>query len=264
MNSAYCGTLIFGASFLGIGLALETDNCIVVESSGIFGAEFINTYRICKKVPVSVKTNSGKVFYSELKNRALINDEGEIYQAPAIYIMSMFLRNKSVDIRLMTEVIKIEKEDELFRITLYHVNGFEIVKAKRIIDTTTLGKGHKKAQMPGLKKSLNVIIHNPSNTSIDNLFFNKASGMFTYSLDVPLNLTRYEAIQKLCSMESVFKSNNMKISSIAPDFSYTLPEISGICSGIEIEKNFSWHPSAVHANIVAAFDEGAALGGMIA
>ena len=257
---ARCDTLIFGASFLGIGAALAANNCIVAESGGIFGAEFVNTYKVTGNTPIAPKTGLGRTFLAELKNRKLASEDGCIYQAPAVYVMSKFLKEKPVDIRFMTELIKIEKNNGLFKVTVYHAKGFETITAGRLIDTTTLGRGHKKILSVNLKKSLNAVIHNPLGNSIENLYHNELSGLFIYSLEVPINASRYEAAEKLLSMENVFKKNEMKITSIAPEFSYAMPAIGELRSMEKIEENFSWHPSAGYANLAAAFDEGVSIG----
>jgi len=265
METEYSNTIILGASFLGIGCALVLDGCIVIESSGIFGAEFLNTYKVNNPGHVSVKTKPGIAFLDELRTRKLVSENGQIYQAPAIYVLSKFLKEKHIDIRLMTEVIKIEKEGKIYRLTLYNINGFKTVNTKRIIDTTSLGKGHTKAQMMMNQKYINAIIHNPTNSSMEGLSYNNASGMYTYSLAVPFNSSRFDAIEKLCSLEDIFRKKNMKISSIAPDFFYTMPESGELCTagpgfGKKIDDDFYWHPSIGQANLVAAFDEGCSLG----
>ena len=251
----YFDTLILGATFLGLGVALSKNNCAVIESGGLFGAEFVNSYKVNKPEHITVKTPVGTSFLTDLRKRGLVYEDLEIYQAPAVYVLSKFLKEKPVDIRLMTEVISIKKEAGSYDLTLYNMKGFNHIKAKRLIDTTALGKGHKTSQKAGIKKSLNAVIHNPSLGNMEGLFYNKASELYTYTLAVPMEVSRRQAIEKYFAMENDFLAKGMKISSVAPEFSYAMPEVSE-----KIDDDFLWYPSAARKNLAAAFDEGVCLG----
>jgi hypothetical protein len=255
MGKPYSDTLVLGASFLGIGAALTVDDCVVIESGGLFGAEFVNSYKVNNPEKISLKSGLGMAFFADLKKRSLVYDDSEVYQAPAVYVLSQFLKEKALDIRLMTDVIKIEKADGLFCLTLHNMKGFDQIKTKKIIDTTTLGKGHKKAGNTSMSKCLNAIIYNPSGSELPGLSYNRARDLYTYSLPVDSSCSRHDAIEKLCAMEKQFLDKDMKISSIAPEFSYSMYLISE-----KIEHGFLWYPSAARANLVAAFEDGVVLG----
>jgi hypothetical protein len=247
-------TAVLGATFLGFGIALNSENCVILENGGVFGPEFINSYKICPPVKIVPKTEPGKEFLRELEKRKIVSASGEIYQAPAVYAMSVFLRERPPDILLMTELIEIEKKGGLYRLRVYHAKGFETITVKKIIDTAAFPKKADRVVPAGTRKSLNAVIHNPDANSMDRLSFNSASGLYTYSLPVSPEKTRYEAIEELCGLEAAFKSGNMRISSIAPEFSYCLRPVNKV-----VEENFVWNPSIAYVNPVEAFDEGVLL-----
>jgi hypothetical protein len=247
---------ILGATFMGCGAALNSENRVIIESGGVFGPEFINNYKICPPVKITPKTKTGKEFLRQLEGRNIVSPLGDIYPVPAVYSMSVFLREKPVDILFMTEVMEITKRDGVYHIRIYHARGFEAIAAKKIIDTNTFTKKANTAFMPGIKKNLNAVIHNPAGNSMDRLNYNSASRLYTYSLPVPFEKTRHEAIEELCGLESVFKGRDMRISSIAPEFAYDIPSTHRV-----IDENFAWNPSAAYTNPAEAFDEGVLLAG---
>jgi hypothetical protein len=247
-------TIIIGASFLGLGAAMGLENCAVIERGGLFGAEFVNSYKVSLPGQIIVKTKPGIAFLKDLRARGLVDEEGEIYQAPAVYVLSRFLKEKPVNIRLMTEIINLEKQGNWYQLTLYHSRGFERIRAKRVIDTGVPGWTPGRSLPTGSEKFLNAIIVNPGGNSMAGLSRNQISGLWTYSLPAALYMERHEAVEKLCALEHTFQKNNMRIASIAPEFAYTLDPAAE-----EIDAGFWWRPSAAWANLISAFDEGAAL-----
>ena len=251
MSQKYYDTAVFGATFLGLGAALGMENVVVIEKGGLFGAEFVNSYKVCAPKVVEPKTELGKEFLEDLKKRGLVSEEGEIYPAPAVYVLSSYLKEKPFDILLMTEVTGGKKVDNYYEIKVYHSSGFEIIYAKHILDTTTLGISHTNAQKHELQKQLNVIVYNPDRNVLDGLSFNSQNGLYTYTLPVSPDIDRYEAVESLCGMEKLFLEKNLQISSIASDFSYTMEPCRE-----KIEERFVWIPSTAYANLIEAFDEG--------
>ena len=251
MAQRYYDTAVFGTTFLGLGAALQMENVVVIEKGGLFGAEFVNSYKVCAPKIVEPKTELGKAFLEDLKRRGLVSEAGEIYPAPAVYVVSSYLKKKSVDILLMTEVTNIKKVDGYYEIMVYHSNGFETIYAKRILDTTTLGIGHDTADKYEKQKQLNAIVYNPDGCELEGLSFNKQNGLYTYTLPVDLETNRYDAVEMLCSMEKEFVTKNIRISGIASDFSYTMEPCRKY-----VGEQFVWKPSTAYENLAEAFDIG--------
>ena len=65
---------------------------MVIEKGGLFGAEFVNSYKVCESKIINPKTELGELFAQNLKRRGLISEVGEIYPAPAVYVLSSYLR----------------------------------------------------------------------------------------------------------------------------------------------------------------------------
>ena len=255
MAQKYYDTAVFGTTFLGMGAALQMENVVVIEKGGLFGAEFVNSYKVCIPKVVVPKTKQGRTFLEDLKRRGLVSEAGEIYPAPAVYVLSSYLKEKSIDTLLMTEVTGIKKVEGYYEIMVYHSSGFETIYAKRILDSTTLGICHKEAEKYQKQKQLNAIVYNPDKSQLEGLSFNGLNGLYTYTLPVDLEIDRYEAVEMLCGMENIFKERNLQISSIGSDFSYVMEPCRE-----EVAEQFIWMPSTAFANLVEAFDNGVQYG----
>lgn len=252
MSQRYYDTAILGATFLGIGAALNSKNAIVIEKGEILGAEFIGSYKVCTWRDRNLKTESGDHFERNLRKRGLISENGDFYQGPAMYVVSEYLKEKPVELLLMTEIIEVKKEGGYYHITCYHAKGFEMIVAKHLLDTTVGGIGQKRAKNVEMSKTLNSIIYNPNKCAIEDLSYNSASRLYTYVMPVSVEKSRQEAIEDLCKKEGLFLNHDMKISSIATEFSYTLEACNQ-----EVDERFRWNPSAAYTNLVEAFDMGA-------
>ena len=252
MAQKYYDTAVFGTTYLGLGAALGMENVVVIEKGGLFGAEFVNSYKVCAPKVVEPKTELGKAFLEDLKRRGLVSEAGEIYPAPTVYVLSAYLKEKPFDILLMTEVTNIKKVNNYYEIMVYHSNGFETIYAKSILDTATLGIGHDVAVKYEKQKQLNAIVYNPDGRELEGLSFNVQNGLYTYTLPVDLDTCRYDAVEMVCGMEKLFAEKNLQISGIASDFSYTMEPCREM-----IEEQFVWYPSTACANLIEAFDMGA-------
>lgn len=250
-------TAVLGATFLGIGVALGSKNCVIIERGGLLGAEFVNSYKVCHWGNAEVQTDLGNTFYEDMIKRRLLSEQGDVYSAPAAYIVSSYLKKQPVDIMLRTEVVQIQKQDGGFCITLYHTGGFESIFVKRIIDTTAQGIGHESGSIHALKKTLNSIIFNPEENTMEGLSFNCLSGLYTFSLPVTNEIERHSAVEQLYEMRNSFQDRHMNILKIASDFAFMMPPCSKV-----IAEGFLWKPSVGYLNPVEAFDAGVQLGGV--
>ncbi len=246
-------TVILGATFLGFGAALSMKGkTAIVESGGLFGAEFVDCFKLCHKSPVRTVTEKGTEFAEDLKRRKLINELGEIYPAPTIYVLSSLLKNRPMDILLMTEVISIKRQSGCYEITIFNTQGFCTITAGQILDTTTFGKGHTEGQEIPRLKSLNAILYNSDGNDLENLHYNSMNGLYYYHMPVTMDMSRYDALEMLCRKEKEFLEKNIRISTIAQAFAYEMEPVVK-----RIGEQFVWIPSAAYHNLVEAFDAGA-------
>ena len=240
MAQKYYDTAVFGTTFLGLGAALQMENVVVIEKGGL-----------CAPKVVKPKTKQGKTFMEDLKSRGLVSETGEIYPAPTVYVLSSYLKEKSIDILLMTETTSINRIEGYYEIMVYHSGGFETIYAKRILDSTTLGICHGASKKYQKQKQLNAIVYNPDGSQLEGLSFNTQNGLYTYTLPVHLEIDRYDAVEMLCGMENIFTESNLQISSIGSDFSYVMEPCRE-----EVAEQFVWMPSTAFSNLVEAFDKG--------
>ncbi len=251
----YYDTVILGATFLGLGAALAKGKDVaVIEKGSLFGAEYVDCFRSAKETEFEPKTMLGQHFFAELKARGLVAENGQLYQAPAVYVLSSFLKEKEIDIYMMTEVISIEKTEAGYRITIFNTQGFSTIETKRILDTTNLGTGHNLGKTIAWSKSLNVILYNPDKQKLEGLSFNSASGLYFYKMPVEQDISRYEAMERLVAMEKELTEKNMRISAIAQEFAYDLEPVMK-----QADEHFIWQPSCAYINLTEAYDKGVAL-----
>ncbi len=261
MGKRYYDTVIFGATFLGLAAACASGGKVaVIEKGGLLGAEFTNSYKVCRPGIAKMKTGRGEDFLDGLKKRGLVSSDGEIYPAPAVYVLSARLQDNmqkkeegEFDILLMTEVISVKKADDAYEIRLFHSDGFETIKAKQILDTTNTGTGHGEGQAYPMKKQLNAIVYNPGKASMEGLSYNTQNQFYTYSLPVERSEERWEAVERLCAepVKTLFAEKGIQLSSIASDFSYTMEKVKK-----PVGERFEWIPSTAYDNLAEAFDAG--------
>lgn len=262
MGKRHYDTVIFGATFLGLAAACECKGKVaVVEKGGLLGAEFTNSYKVCRPGIAGMKTRAGREFLEELNRRGLVSAEGDIYPAPAVYVLSARLDKKmqeraegEFDILLTTEVISVQPTGDELEIRLFHSDGFEVISAERILDTTDTGTGHEEGLSHPMQKQLNVVVYNPDKASMEGLSYNTRNQLYTYTLPAELSEERWEVVERLCAepVKTLFAEKRIQISGIASDFSYTMEKIRK-----SVGERFEWIPSAAYDNLAEAFDAGA-------
>ena len=66
MSQRYYDTVILGATFLWLGAVLSLENAVVIEKGGLFGAEFVNSYKVCEPKVVSASLHDLKLKLLEI------------------------------------------------------------------------------------------------------------------------------------------------------------------------------------------------------
>ncbi len=132
--------LVIGATFCGCAIALNSNKKVIVAESGfVLGSEFAQSMNQKRPKKTQFCTDLGKTFECELKKRGLLNENGEIYAQPAVFVLSSLLKEKGTDVRLNTVVTDIQIKDDGYLVTLFESEGFYNLTVKTIIDTTSTG-----------------------------------------------------------------------------------------------------------------------------
>lgn len=245
---------VFGATFLGLGAALCTGDCVVIDAGGVPGAEFVESDKVCRPVPLAPRTAPGRALLRALQGRGIVSETWEINAPSAVEAVTQRLAAESIAVVALAEVVSVVRAGELFAITILHAGMRMDFTAERILDTTTFGCVPGMGKPPLTEKVLCATVDNPDGRVMENLHHSVLRGTYTYTFPAELANSREDAIQALMEMEADFREKNMRIVSIAKDFAYAMkPFCRAVAAG------WCWAPSVGYENPVAAFDQGCAM-----
>ncbi len=246
-------TAVFGATVLAAGIAeMLGDSAIIIEKSESVAID----YTSCINMPLSeireCKTEQTKNFLKDITTRNLIDETGKVHVFPIAGICAKrFLKGNTL---LSTDVISVERKNDAYEITLFNIDGFTVISAEHIIDTTATGILGINADELDFKKYLNAAIYGSCNCN-SILFKGRFENEFVYSVPVDKNISYSEAVNLLHKNWQKLSENDLKnfeLTAIAPQFAYIFD------SPVEfyIDTNYLFKPSASQKNLGEAFEEG--------
>lgn len=256
MNNKY-KTLLLGATFYGISKLMKSPNdCILIERTSLIGSEFVDSFHRLDAKKTDVNSAFGRRFKEDLQSQGIMNCEGTIYPAPALYLFCGLLQEVPYNILFNTEITKIEKTETGYSIIIFNCDGFSTIYAKEIIDTTSAGVLHDRIKSIKASKSLNVVIDRqmPVNSDYSHyLMFNHLMRTIVFQFPVAIEDDYSTAMNKLQlfwrnSMQGLYEG---KIILTANTFAYHMPYTK-----IEIAPHYHWIPSCGFHNLLHAIDEG--------
>ncbi len=250
-------TVIFGATFLGVSLTLsKSEDSIIIERSCLIGSEFVDSFNEKKRKKIHMNSIIGQHFSDTLKEKKILNENGDIYSVPAMFTLCNDIRENHIKILFSTEILAIEKINNQYRIKILNCEGISYIYAKNIIDTTSKGVLHNEIAKINAGKYLNSIIYNDTNQAIPEISETTTNGITKKTilhLKVGLETDWYTARNKLIEFlkENHDCLNGWKVSLMANTFAYIMPPTK-----IELDKNYYWYPSCSYYNLLEAFDKG--------
>lgn len=135
------GTLILGATSVGIAYALSHEDCVIVEK----GMNLCVDYTDCMNIqPVNLAalpayTPETREIYRRAKEKNIIGADGSLHPFPLIGITAAALLEKEVPVLSFCETVRMERQETGFAVQLYCVSGYMEILARRIIDATPGG-----------------------------------------------------------------------------------------------------------------------------
>jgi hypothetical protein len=256
----YKSTVIIGASMLGIGIAtcLDKDSVVIEPSNGV-GNEFIRSFKIPKKSYTPV-TGIGKQLQQELIQRNVMDDEGMLHLQGIMPVLMKYITEKKLDVRMQTNIVKVEHSDGKFLVHCYDASGFKVFITDRVVDTT-ISCASKPERFIAKGKRLNMMISRLPNKDQDNceksLDYTIQQGRFAseiflkYSLD--LNDDWIKARNKLfqfwLNRPDYLQPSAFVTHADEFDMEYNEPHY-------QIYSNWDWYPSAYYSHPLEAMEEG--------
>lgn len=152
--------IVIGATFAGLGAAYAArDKVLVLESRSQIGYEFIGAYHPGDDWEMEKSLSAkGEELRSELVARGILSKEGKVYIPEVLPLIYHRVSQDNLPVLLMTEVIRVEKEDDCYLVEIYNSDGIAQLRAKRVLDTTEGRSVSPKLRPRILKKTINAML----------------------------------------------------------------------------------------------------------
>jgi hypothetical protein len=254
-------TFIYGATFAGLAIASAApDETFLAEPTALVGKEFIASFNPgdCWENPLI--SDEANALRDDLLRRNLFSENGRVHLPPIAPVLFQLIREKNLNVKMMTKIVDVQPSSNGYEITLYNSSGLQKIEAGWIIDTTATCASNPAYQAPAEYRKINAMLHcaDPQElTEWEGESVELAPGLFPgeviLKLNVDVNDGWIEARQKLHEywLHRPKVLSPWILAAVADSF-----EI-GVANGAhEIADNWTWFPSAAHANLLQAFDAG--------
>ncbi len=253
-------TLICGATFAGIGMAVsDNSSCLIVEPSSTVGNEFIACLNPGENWNQQPQHAHGLALIHDMTNRNLLLADGRVHLPGLHPLLCERIHRHKRDVLFLTDIVKVEKLQHEYEVTLHHVAGFTKVRAERIIDTTTACLSRTDWTAPIASKRINAYVD-----CVDQAI--QLPDLTAYP-DVQIRQGRFDAefiFSLALSPEDDWPSARRKLNGYwenRPDVLRSW-RLTSIASAFEIKQqspewrsdNWYWMPSCAFDNPVLAFD----------
>ena len=162
MQRQHYATIVYGASFLGLGLAAaDPQNTLLIEPGCTVGAEFIDTFAVC-----SVLTPPASPFalslFTDLQTRGVIKDQSLDLMKTLPALMNQ-IRQAGLHIQFLSRVYKIDYDHGQARNNIHYLRqeDHRILTCDRYIDTTTCMARLNDLQIP-VHRAIHALLHRGS------------------------------------------------------------------------------------------------------
>ena len=242
---------ILGATCYGISYAASCKaSCILIDKQISVGSEFVYSYKYAK-ADMNLKSENLNRIIGSMKTRKLIDENGNYHLLPLRGIISEFVLEKNLNIMFDTRIVKIEKENDLFCITLVNNNGISKIYAEKILDTTS--RRYDGAYTANKKLAAIISDGNSELSDSENIHFEKCMFEDDYIMyyDADENDTLQTASEKLIKAFSSLYEGKYHIASIARAFLYEYKSPVN-----DSDNGYVFHPSEQYINFAEAIKEG--------
>ena len=240
--------IVLGATFAAAGIVEALgDRCLIIERRPQAGYEFINSLKFGCGYNKTLKTDVAKSLYRKFEQNGAFNGDRVCLFECAPHFYSLLLDK---NVLLSTEIVSVEKVDDLFTVTTHGVSGYRVHKAKTVIDTRTLPDEIT-------EKWLNFIVNTDSGSKLPEGLDIKSFG---YECDtvirckVSLDDDYKDARKKVFNLAATLQG--YKVAMVADEFEYSFKG-----EAVKSGNGIILMPSQSFANPLLAFDAGVILGG---
>lgn len=128
-------TLLVGATAYAVGYAIGNPNCMIIEEGQWAGADFSSSLNAEPVDLRAVYTPQTRELLKDLRTRGLVDSYGRVHILPIAAKFSEELLRSKAGVWFDATLIGAKEEGCGYSVTVFHRNGFECVRAKRVIDT---------------------------------------------------------------------------------------------------------------------------------
>ena len=239
--------VILGATFAAAGLVFNGgSNTLVIESKPQAGYEFIGALNFGTGYDEPLKTQEARALYEKFKQKGAFADGKACLFDCASILYSYFLER---DVLLCTNIVKIDQNNGIFRITVHGVKGFRTFYTKEIIDTRCNDDNILKKAFHAWIRPGKTAMQIPENLEKE-LLFGIFENTFILKLNIEKECTYPQARKKL---DNLLKNelSGFKLGLSADCFAVT-PKQSGVFK----KEGMVQIPSCGFCNPLQAFDAG--------
>ena len=209
-------TLKIGCSYFSVGFALKKRNVIICEENQICDNRFYLPLRSYKYSPYFPSTEEGKKLLDIFSSLNLI--QGDFQNINGFECgFCKFLLEEKAEILLKCRVIKTEKENGIYKVTVHTNEGLSFIYAKSVLNT--LNKGNNKFftllfTTDNIKEVSEKLICTFSGAYIEPAFYEKR-----YALYIPVSASDENEVKLNIYQKWRNLNINAKIIYMAPVFS---------------------------------------------
>lgn len=133
---------VLGASFAGIGTAVECMDSVIIESAPIPGGEYISSFSSVIADSLPLKTAKAQNLRDELLKHGRLSG-GRVNPAGLAAYMNKYLLENGVNVLFMTEVLGIEKKESFYEITVCSCGKVQKIQANKVLCGKVDGGGNE-------------------------------------------------------------------------------------------------------------------------
>lgn len=127
--------VVAGSGYVSAGFVKSHSNSVFIDRGELLDKYFCGAFNQGQNWDKEPKGKETKKFHAYLKSLNIIRDDKADIASLETAFCS-FLKDSLPDCLLLTEIVDIKKENDVFTVTVYNNNGFSAINAKHIIVNT--------------------------------------------------------------------------------------------------------------------------------
>ncbi|MGI2297284.1 hypothetical protein [Paenibacillus sp. GXUN7292] len=136
----------------------ENSSCLIVEPSSGVGNEFIACMNSGESWGQSPLEDHALDLISDMTSRNLLTSDGRVHLPGLHPLLCERIHRHKLNVLFLTDIVKVEKLQCEYEVTLHNVAGFNKIRVKRIIDTTSTCLSRTDWKVPIISKRINAYV----------------------------------------------------------------------------------------------------------